>query len=132
MRSASDPVLISRARVVRDACTSVLRELDGTRQEMFAGHPVNRVPLPRRTALDRNFIQLRASLTQCSTEFTEMSNPGKAQQIRDAGASRILPTQDAIQSFETAGTAYMLGMGVKVRPYGAGDSPLASGSPQTH
>jgi hypothetical protein len=85
--------------------------------------------MPRRTSLERSFIQLRAALNQCAIDFAEMGAPGKAQRVRDAGMSRVLPTQAAIRDFESAGDTFLRSLGVRVRPYGAGESALAGGNP---
>ncbi len=127
LRTASDQVLISRARLLRDVCSGSLKGVDGTRDEMFAGTPVTKVPAPKRTALDRSFIQLRAALNQCSIDFAELAVPGMGPRIRDGGVSRILPSETAIRDIESAGDVFLRSLGVRIRPYGAAVSPLAGG-----
>jgi hypothetical protein len=99
--------------------------------QVFAGTPPAKVPVARRTALDQKFADLKASLSQCSTDFKAMTELHKAQEIKESGVTRLLQTENAIQSFETAGYTYMLSLGVKIRPYGAGVSPLAGGATPT-
>lgn len=131
LQSASGPVLVSHARVVRNACSNSLKGVDGAREGMFAGRPVTDIPLTRRTALDRSFIQLRAALVQCAADFSELSAAGQGQRIRDVGMSRLLPSREAIRNFEAAGDIYLRSLRVRVRPFGAGESPLAGGGSPT-
>ncbi|MEO8200690.1 MAG: hypothetical protein ABI679_09240, partial [Gemmatimonadota bacterium] len=104
---------------------------EDTREAMFSGQPVTKVSASKRTAMDRSFIQLRAALNQCSIDFAELAEPGMGPRIRDAGASRTLPPQSAILGFESAGEGFLRSLGVRVRPYGASDSPLAGGGSST-
>lgn len=128
LRTATDAVLLSRVRAVRDGCTNSLRGVPASREGMLKSGPAGNAPLPRRTALERSFLELRSTLSTCSDAFGEMSARGKESQIRDHSMSLAIKTQTAIRDFESAADAFLRTLGIKVRPYGAGASPYAGGT----
>jgi hypothetical protein len=127
-RSSSDAVLLSRARGLDAACRASLRHLDRSREMMLAPGPGQRVPAPRRTALDRSFIELRATLTACGQEYRELSKRERVGEMRTRGVNQALKNQQAVRSFEAAADPYLLSLGVRIRPYGAGANPYAGGA----
>ena len=97
---------------------------------MLAPEMAARVPAPRRTALERAFIELRATLATCTTEYQGMSQAGKAEEMRARGVNIAAKNQVAIRNFENAAEPYLLSVGIRVRPHGAGANPYA-GSART-
>ena len=128
VRSATDAVLLSRARGLDAACTASLRPLDQSRAALLDTELSRRAPLPRRTALDRAYIELRAALTTCSNEFKAMSSSGKGEEMRARGVSIAAKSQLAIRNFENAADPYLVSLGIHVRPHGAGANPYAGTS----
>ena len=128
VRSATDAVLLSRARGLDAACTASLRHLDRSRTKLLESEMTRRAPAPRRTTLDRAIIELRAALTTCSAEFKGMSSPGKGEEMRARGVNIAAKSQLAIRNFENAAEPYLLSLGIRVRPHGAGANPYAGTS----
>lgn len=130
VRTSSDAVLLSRARGLEAACNASLRHLDRSRELMLASNPGQRVPAPRRTTLDRSFIELRATLTACGQAYREMSKRERVGEMRSRGVNQAVKNQQTIRSFEAAAEPYMLSLGVRIRPYGSGANPYAGGTRQ--
>ena len=128
IRSATDAVLLSRARGLDAACAASLRHLDRSRARMLETAAARRVPAPRRTALDRAFIELRATLATCAAEYKGMSHIEKAEEMRARGVNIAAKNQLAIRNFEIAAEPYLLSLGIRVRPHGAGANPYAGTS----
>jgi len=128
IRISSGAVLLSRARGLDAACAASLRHLDRSRAALLDTEIARRAPAPRRTALDRALIELRAALTTCSTEFKAMSGPAKTEEMRARGVSIAAKNQLAIRNFENAADPYLVSLGIKVRPHGAGANPYAGTS----
>ncbi len=123
-RSASDPVLFSRARSLTGACDASLRHLDRTRHLILSSDRAERAPAPRRTALDRSAIALRAELMNCTGFYREITRD-RVRDMRGKGVTQALKTQGAIRDFEGAAEAYLLSVGIKVRPHGSGTDVYA-------
>jgi len=127
-RISSEAVLTTRARNIEFACSTSLRFLDRTRMAMLEGGPGTRAPLPRRTTLDKSFIELRAALSTCSTEFKELSRREKAGEIRDRGVVQAGKNLVAIRNFEGAADPFFQSLRIRVRPYGSGANTYAGSS----
>lgn len=128
LRSASDAVLLSRARGLDAACSAALRHLDRSRSGTLGSERGRRAPAPRRTAADRAFIELRATLVECGTEYKAINRLDQASQVRDRGTGVGIKAQLAIRNFEEAAEAYLLSLGIRVRPFGSGANPYAGSS----
>lgn len=127
-RSASGAVLLSRSRGLEAACSASLRHLDRSRSRMLESGPARRAPAPRRTALDRAFLELRATLTTCASEYKSMNRVDQAEEIRARGVRLAVRNQVTIRDFESAAEMYLLSIGIRVRPHGAGANPYAGSS----
>lgn len=125
IRSASDAVLLSRARGLEAACSASLRHLDRSRSRILESELARRAPAPRRTAMDRALLELRATLTTCATEYKGMSRLDLMGLMKERGANLALKNQIAIREFEGAAEPYLLSLGIQVRPHGAGANPYA-------
>jgi hypothetical protein len=128
IRSASAAVLLSRARGLDAACSASLRQLDRARSPILDSELASRVPSPRRTALDRSYIELRATLTTCASEYRGMSRMDKADEMRARGVNLAFKNQQAVRNFEAAAEPFLQGAGIRVRPHGAGANPYAGSS----
>jgi hypothetical protein len=125
IRSASDAVLLSRARGLEAACSASLRHLDRSRSRILESELGRRAPAPRRTAVDRALLELRATLTTCAAEYQGMNRLDQMGLMKERGASLALKNQMAIREFEGAAEPYLLSLGIRVRPHGAGANPYA-------
>jgi hypothetical protein len=129
LRTASDAVLLSRARSLDAACSASLRHLDRSQSNTTDNERGRRAPAPRRATLDRSFIELRAALSTCAAEYRGMSQADRpGQQMRERGVGIAIKTQLAIRNFEQAAESYLLSVGIRVRPYGSGNNPYAGSS----
>lgn len=132
VRSATDAVLLSRARGLESACTAALRHLDRSRDPMLGTDSGRRAPAPRRTALDRSLLELRAVLSTCTAEYKGMGSWARVGEMRARGVNIALRNQVGIRNFEGAAETYLLSVGVKVRPYGSGANSYAGSSRPTN
>jgi hypothetical protein len=128
IRSASNAVLFSRARGLEAACSASLRHLDRSRSRMLDSELARRAPAPRRTAMDRALLELRATLATCAEEYKGMNRLDQMGQMKERGASLALKNQIAIRNFEGTAEPYLLSLGIRVRPHGAGANPYAGTS----
>ena len=110
------------------SCSASLRQLDLARREMLASKLAPRAPAPRRTALDKSLTDLRSVLLTCVSEYQKLGTRAQAPEIRGRGIAQSRTNQQAVRNFESAADAYLLSLGIKVRPFGAGENPLAGTS----
>jgi hypothetical protein len=124
-REASPPLLLGRARVMRDACARSARTIPPTRSVVFAADMSDERRLRRRIELTKALDQLQGMLTRCETEFAAMSKPDKAEQVRDYANNRATRVQSALRRYEKTLGQFFAAMGIKVMPLGSGPTPLA-------
>lgn len=133
VRSATDAVLLSRARGLESGCSASLRHLDRSRDLILGSSGLgSRAPAPRRTVLDRSLIELRSALTTCATEYKGMSSWARVGEMRARGVNIASRNQIAIRNFEAAAEPYLLSVGIKMRPYGSGANSYAGSSRPTN
>ena len=123
MHTASDAVLASRARMVRDGCARSNRTLPGARSEMLSIGM--QAPAERRARLQERFETLQATLAKCASDFEAWSSPAQAEEVRGYAVARIIRVQDVLRGYEGEAQFYLKSIGIKVRPLYAGPSPLA-------
>lgn len=106
LQSASDAALRSRARVMANRCRAATTQLDSSRAV------VNRTNLPApdpkqtRGALDKALGQLRSTLIDCGTQFSGLTAPEKAEELRGYGIGRGEKVQTAIQAYRPVASQY--------------------------
>jgi hypothetical protein len=124
-RTASASSLLSRARVMRDACARSLQTVPPTRAALQAAHLMH----PRRLQLRRELVvaldSLKGVLRYCETEFSTMSKPGQAEVVRGYGNDRAGRVQAGLRSYERTLQAFLQIMGIRVLPAGVHASPSA-------
>jgi hypothetical protein len=106
LRSASDPALRSRARVMVNRCQAAILQTDSTRSVVARGALPEPDPKGVRGALDRALGELRGQLQQCTIQFTELSAPAKAEELRGYGIGRGQRVQDAIRKYRPTASQY--------------------------
>jgi hypothetical protein len=106
LRSASDAALRSRARVMADRCQAAAIQTDSTRsvlsRQALPEPDPNGVRLPMVKALDSLQVHLKA----CVGQFTSLSEPAKAEELRGYGIGRGRRVQEAIQSYRPIASRY--------------------------
>lgn len=121
-------MLFSRARGLEAACAASLRHLDRSRASILASERGRRASAPRRTGFERAYIDVRATLATCTAGYKGISRMNQAGEMREQGVSIALKNQLAIRAFESAAESYLMSLGIRVRPYGAGPNPYAGSS----
>lgn len=106
LQSASDAALRSRARVMAARCQAATAQLDSSRA--LVGRASLPTPDPRqnRGALDKALGLLRTTLVDCGTQFTGLTAPEKAQELRGYGIGRGEKVQTAIQAYRPVASQY--------------------------
>src|SRR3954452_8229092 len=118
-RQASGPSLLSRARVMHDACAHSGQTLPSTRLVVREAQ----LSMPTQVQLRKEFVaamdQLSQALARCELDFAAMSKPGEAETVRGYGNDRAIKAQSAIRKYETVLSRFLGVMGIKVVPLAA-------------
>ena len=122
-RLASGPALLSRARVMREACAGSIRAVPPTRDAVL-GTPI-REPhrLKQRSELVREMDRLQKALARCEGEFAAMSRPGEAETVRGYANARAARIQSALRRYDAVLRGFLGAMGIKVTPPGSTPQP---------
>ena len=125
-RQASDPALLSRARVMEEACARSVRTLPPTRRALLEKQLVE----PRRVAARRDLLtamdHLGTVLSRCQRTFAAMSRAGQGETVRGYGNDRAVRVQSSLRMYEGALRSFLGVMGIKLTPLG-GTAPGAAG-----
>jgi hypothetical protein len=124
-RQASTASLVSRARVMREACAGSMRNLPPTRQAVLAADASQGQRLRRRGEMVGALDQLRKALAQCESDFAVMSRTGEGERVRGYGNDRAVRVQAALRKYEGVLAAFFSAMNIKVTPAAAQVRPLA-------
>jgi hypothetical protein len=125
-RETSAPALLSRARVMRDACARSIRTIPSTRDALLqASSPSDPQRLKRRQELVSALDRLKAVLSHCEAEFAAMSQPGQVERVRGYANDRAVRVQGALRKYDQTLRDFFGVMGIQVRPLGASRDPLA-------
>lgn len=128
LRTASDPALRSRARVMVDRCHAAIAQADSTRAVVAREALPNPDSKGVRRELDRALEVLQGHLRRCATQFTELTDPAKAEELRGYGIGRGQRVQTAIREYRpTASRYFRMAFGQQYWPStaGAGATPSA-------
>jgi hypothetical protein len=124
-RQASGPALLSRARVMEQACARSIRTLPPTRTVLLDAQ----LSQPRRVAGRRELLgamdQLKGALTHCQEEFAKMSRPGQAEIVRGYANDRAGRIQSSLRKYDATLRNFFGVMGIKFTPIGATSSTAA-------
>lgn len=125
---ASDASLQSRARLMSERCRSAVTTADSSRSVVTAGGlpaPDPRGHLPR---FDKAVVELRAKLVWCDGEFTRLSKPANAAELRGYGIGRAAQVSISVQDYVAAASLYLkTALGVRYKPSIQGAGSVASG-----
>lgn len=106
LQTASDASLRSRARALADRCQSATTQLDSTRSVVQRGRLPDPDPTKVLPELDRAMDVLRGQLVDCTSQFSTLTAPEKAEELRGYGIGRGQRVQTAIQSYRPAAAKY--------------------------
>lgn len=126
---ASDASLRSRAKLLADRCRLAAATSDSTRAAIARGgfpSPDPKAQLPR---MEKATTQLKEKLTWCDTEFSRLSEPAQAAELRGYGIGRAAQVSAAIQAYSAEIVLYLdVGLGVRYKPSMRGAGAVATGS----
>lgn len=130
LSTSSDQALSSRSRVISDRCQAALAQLRLSRDT------VTTYALPQpdarkvRPALESVIRQLEVDLGNCVQEFSALSAPEKAVELRGYGIGRGQRVQQAIRPLVPVLQRYFSeGLGTAYRPSVRGAGSIPSGNP---
>ena len=124
-RVASGPSLLSRARVMRDACARSGRTVQPTRKVVLSAKLTEPHKVKRRQELLGALEQLQSTLTQCQTQFDTMSQAGQAERVRGYANHRAHQVQLSLRTYEQSARKFLGAMGIRVVPMGVVPEPQA-------
>ena len=124
-RQASTASLLSRARVMRQACGRSVSSQPTARKAVLTAEASTELRLRRRTEMVAALDQLKKALVRCESEFAAMSKADQGETVRGYGNQRASRVQAALRQYERALGAFFSAMGIKVTPLGAESRPLA-------
>ena len=124
-RAASEPSLVSRARMMYQACARSGRTVPPTRR-VVQGFTLNDpAKAKRRQELLGSMDQLKEALVRCETEFAAMSQPDQGERVRGYGNDRATRVQTAIRGYEMTLRDFLAVLGIRVQPLGAAPRPTS-------
>jgi hypothetical protein len=123
-RQTSGASLLSRARVMHDACARSARAVQPTREAILAAQLSEPQRVKRRRALVNALDRLRGALSRCEVDFAAMSRPGEGETVRGYAYARSQVVQGALRKYEESLREFMAAMGIYISP--AGSTPRAS------
>jgi hypothetical protein len=124
-RESSGASLLSRARVMRDACARSIRTLPAIRDEILKANLSTANRQRTRTELVSAMDSLRGVLKRCEKDFSAMSQPDQAETVRGYGNDRAVRIRGGLRWYEQSMRNFLNVMGIRVQPLGASRPPTA-------
>lgn len=124
-RQSSVASLISRARVMHQACARSVRALPATRKTVLGAEAADARQLQRRGEMVGALDQLQKALVRCEADFAGMSRAGEGEQVRGYGNHRAGRVLAAMRRYEGVLGQFLSTMGIRVSPLGTQARPLA-------
>jgi hypothetical protein len=124
-RQASGASLLSRARVMHQACDHSRRAVPATRRALLNAQLPDLRRVKHRDDLVKAMDQMRKALDRCEVEFAAMSKPTEAETVRGYGNDRATRVQSAIRKYESSLGSFLGSMGIKIVPLGASSRAAA-------
>jgi hypothetical protein len=113
-RSASEASLLSRARLMKEACARSSRTVPAARQALLNFRP----RLERSREVVSALDSLHAALRRCETQFTAMSRPNQGESVRGYANHRADQVQTAIRKYEQHLQSFLQSVGIRMLPPG--------------
>ena len=124
-RAASGASLLSRARVMRDACARSVRTIPPTRTAVLSARLDSTKTVKGRTQVVSALDTLQGVLTRCEKDFGAMSQPDQAETVRGYANDRAGRILVALRRYDRSWRDYMARLGIRVTPLGATPRPPA-------
>ena len=124
-REASGASLLSRARVMRDACGRSARTIPLTRSVVLQAKLSIGKKEKGRTELVGALDMLKGVLTQCEKDFAAMSQPDQAETVRGYANDRAVRVLGAVRRYEQNMQNFLGLMGIRITPIGATPPPMS-------
>lgn len=124
-REASAASLLSRARVMREACARSVRSLPAARKAVRAADASEGLRSRRQAELVSALDELQKPLARCESDFAAMSQKGEGERVRGYGNDKARRVMVAMRRYERVLGTFFSAMGIKVTPLGARTRPLA-------
>ena len=118
-RQTSAASLVSRARVMRDACARSVRTVPPTKATLLAANRAEPLGLKRRRELLQALDRLHVALSRCEANFGAMSQPDQGETVRGYAYGRSERVQGAIRKYEENLRDFFIALGIRVSPAGA-------------
>lgn len=125
-RGASSAALVSRARSLRDGCAASARTLPQTRAVLSSGPAPTSQARAARTELMARMDTMAAALAECQTQFDDWVKKDDGEAVRGYGNRSAGAIRAPIRAYESQLQLYLGMIGVRIRPIGAGESPIRS------
>jgi hypothetical protein len=120
VRQASNASLLSRARVMRDACAGSARAVAPTRRSVQTLRFSKSERTKPRKELVSALNQLEGALTRCAADFAAMSRDGEAETVRGYSYKRSGRVQRVMQEYEASLRRFLDAVGIQLPALGAG------------
>ncbi len=117
-REASGASLLSRARVMRDACDRSIRTIPPARGAVLNAKLSTVKRQKARTELVSAMDTLKGVLIRCEKEFAAMSQPDQAETVRGYANDRAVRILGGLRRYEHSLRNFLALMGIRVIPLG--------------
>jgi hypothetical protein len=125
-REASGASLLSRARVMRDACARSIRTIPPARGVVLNATLSTARRIKARTELVSAMDTLKGVLIRCEKEFAAMSRPDQAETVRGYANDRAVRILGGLRRYEHSLRNFLGLMGIRVTPVGV-TTPTVTG-----
>lgn len=122
-RQASPDALLSRARVMSDACARSARNVKPAREAVLSADASNQRRVKSRAEMLVALDSLHRALGSCQAYFEGLSRPGQEEKVRDYGNDRATRVRSALRQYERVLAGFFSAMGIRVTPLGAEARP---------
>jgi hypothetical protein len=124
-RQTSQESLLSRARVMHEACARSVRAAPSLKKTLLAAQITEPLRIRRRRQLVNAIDQLRGVLNRCEVDFAAMSQPGQGETVRGYSNTRSEVVQGAIRKYEDALRVFLSAFKIYVAPAGSAPRTLS-------
>jgi hypothetical protein len=124
-RQASGASLLSRARVMHDACARSARTVPYAREAVLAAQLSDPTREKGRGELVSELDRLKGVLTRCQADFADLSRPNQAEAVRGYANHRAVRVQAALRRYDQSLRHFFGVMGIRVLPPGSNPRPTA-------
>jgi hypothetical protein len=124
-RQTSEESLLSRARVMHQACVRSVRAIPSLKETLVAATLTEPVRIKRRRELVSALDRLRGALNRCEADFAAMSQPGKGETVRGYSYARSEVVQGALRKYEDSLRPFLSALKIYIPPAGSARRTLS-------